>query len=144
VGFPVAFCVAPGDLGVTFARLGLSQRLAYGVDLTFRFLPSTASSMQEIIAAQRLRGYDHPRTRNPIRRLKSLKPVVIPLTVNALIDAEDTSNAMDLRAFGAKHRTWMRTLAFDRTDHLVLAGFAALAAAMLAYKILGVDAVWVP
>ncbi|MEU6998597.1 energy-coupling factor transporter transmembrane component T [Nonomuraea sp. NPDC046570] len=144
MGFPVAFCIAPGDLGITFARLGVSQRLAYGVDLTFRFLPSTAASMQEIIDAQRVRGYDHPRTGNPVRRLKSLKPVVIPLTVNSLIDAEDTSNAMDLRAFGAKHRTWMRELAFGRTDYLLLAGFAALAAALVTYKILGADVVWVP
>ncbi|MBB3726424.1 energy-coupling factor transport system permease protein [Nonomuraea dietziae] len=144
MGFPVAFCIAPGDLGVTFARLRVSQRLAFGVDLTFRFLPSTAARMQEIVDAQRVRGYNHPRTSNPVRRLKSLKPIVIPLTVNSLIDAEDTSNAMDLRGFGAKHRTWMRELAFDRTDYLVLSGFAALAAALLAFKIFGSDVVWVP
>ena len=144
IGFPVAFCVAPGDLGITFARLGVSQRLAYGVDLTFRFLPSTAASMQEIIDAQRVRGYDHPRTNNPIRRLKSLKPIVIPLTVNSLIDAEDTSNAMDLRAFGAKRRTWMRELAYGRLDYLLLAAFAVLAVAMNVFKSTGADAVWVP
>ncbi|MET9338279.1 energy-coupling factor transporter transmembrane component T [Nonomuraea sp. NPDC003804] len=144
VSFPIAFCVAPGDLGVTFARLKVSQRLAFGVDLTFRFLPSTAAGMQEIIDAQRVRGYDHPRTSNPVKRLRSLKPIVIPLTVNALIDAEDTSNAMDLRGFGAKHRTWMRELAFDRTDYLVLAFFAALTVALLSYKIFGSDVVWVP
>ncbi|MFI6292420.1 energy-coupling factor transporter transmembrane component T family protein [Nonomuraea sp. NPDC050790] len=144
VGFPVAFCIAPGDLGVSFARLRVSQRLAYGVDLTFRFLPSTAATMQQIIDAQRVRGYTHPRTNNPIKRLISLKPVVIPLTVNSLIDAEDTSNAMDLRGFGAKHRTWMRELTFDRADYLLLGAFAAFALALLAYKILGTDVVWVP
>ncbi|WP_327091225.1 energy-coupling factor transporter transmembrane protein EcfT [Nonomuraea sp. NBC_01738] len=144
VGFPIAFCVAPGDLGVAFARFRVSQRLAFGVDLTFRFIPSTAAKMGEIIDAQRVRGYTHPRTNNPIKRLISLKPVVIPLTVNSLIDAEDTSNAMDLRGFGAKHRTWMRELAFDRTDRLLLAGFAAFAVAALAYKLFGTDVVWVP
>ncbi|WP_157245829.1 energy-coupling factor transporter transmembrane component T family protein [Nonomuraea typhae] len=144
VGFPVAYCIAPGDLGVTFARLKVSQRLAFGVDLTFRFLPSTVATMQEIIDAQRVRGYTHPRTNNPIKRLKSLKPIVIPLTVNSLIDAEDTSNAMDLRGFGAKHRTWMRELVFDRADYLLLGGFAAFAVALLAYKVLGTDVVWVP
>lgn len=144
MGFPVAFCIAPGDLGVTVARLGVSQRMAYGVDLTFRFLPSTLVTMQEIVDAQRVRGYSHPRTNNPIKRLISLKPVVIPLTVNSLIDAEDTSNAMDLRGFGAKHRTWMRELAFDRADRLLLAGSAAFAAALLSYKIFGTDVVWVP
>jgi energy-coupling factor transport system permease protein len=144
VGFPIAFCVAPGDLGVAFARFRVSQRLAFGVDLTFRFVPSTAAKLTEIIDAQRVRGYTHPRTRNPVRRLVSLKPVVIPLTVNSLIDAEDTSNAMDLRGFGAKHRTWMRELIFNRTDYVLLGAFAAFAAALVAYKVLGADIVWVP
>ncbi|WP_214410682.1 energy-coupling factor transporter transmembrane component T family protein [Sphaerisporangium fuscum] len=145
VSFPVAFNVAPSDLGVAFARLGLSQRLAYGVDLTFRFLPSTWASLQETIDAQRIRGYEHSRTRNPVKKLLSLRPVVVPVTVNALIDAEDTVNAMDLRGFGGRHRTWMREPAFDRTDYLILAGFAAVAVAMVAAKILGLTQdVWAP
>ncbi|GII83620.1 cobalt ABC transporter permease [Sphaerisporangium siamense] len=145
VGFPVAFTIAPSDLGVAFARLGLSQRLAYGVDLTFRFLPSTWANLNETVDAQRLRGYEHSRSRNPVRRLLTLKPVVVPVTVNALIDAEDTVNAMDLRGFGGRHRTWTRELSFDRTDLLVLGGFAAMAAVATAAKLLGLTGtVWVP
>ncbi|MEU9831623.1 energy-coupling factor transporter transmembrane component T [Streptosporangium sp. NPDC048047] len=145
VGFPVAFAIAPTDFGVAFARLRLSQRLAYGVDLTFRFLPSTAVAIRETIDAQRVRGYDHSRSRNPIRKLASLRPIVVPVTVNALVDAEDTVNAMDLRGFGAKHRTWMRELGFDRADRLVLAAFAALAAVMTAAKVWGpFGEVWIP
>jgi energy-coupling factor transport system permease protein len=145
VGFPVAFNIAPSDLGTAFARLGLSQRLAYGVDLTFRFLPSTWASLHDTVDAQRIRGYEHSRSRNPVKRLFSLRPVVIPVTVNALIDAEDTANAMDLRGFGGKHRTWLRELAFDHVDHLILAGFAAMAAVMVTARFLGLtDTIWVP
>lgn len=145
VGFPVAFNIAPSDLGVAFARLGLSQRLAYGVDLTFRFLPSTWASLQDTVDAQRLRGYEHSRSRSPVKRLLTLRPVVLPVTVNALIDAEDTVNAMDLRGFGGRHRTWMRELAFGRADHLILAGFAAMAALMVTAKVLGLTGtIWVP
>ncbi|MEV4181529.1 energy-coupling factor transporter transmembrane component T [Streptosporangium canum] len=145
VSFPVAFAIAPSDLGVALARLRLSQRLAYGVDLTFRFLPSTVAALRETIDAQRVRGYEHSRSRNPFRKLASLKPVVVPVTVNALIDAEDTANAMDLRGFGAKHRTWMRELAFGRTDYLVMGGFLALAAVMTAAKFFGpFGEVWAP
>ncbi|MFJ2030802.1 energy-coupling factor transporter transmembrane component T family protein [Streptosporangium sp. NPDC087985] len=145
VSFPVAFDIAPADLGTALARLRLSQRLAYGVDLTFRFLPSTVASMRETIDAQRVRGYEHSRSRNPLRKLASMKPVVIPVTVNALIDAEDTANAMDLRGFGAKHRTWMRELGFGRADYLVLGGFLALAVVMTAAKFFGpIGTVWTP
>jgi energy-coupling factor transport system permease protein len=33
---------------------------------------------------------------------------------------------MDLRGFGTGHRSWLRHLAFDRTDRLVLAFFGGL------------------
>ena len=49
-----------------------------------------------------------------------------PLTVNAIAGAEDTIDAMDLRAFGTGKRTWLRHLAFDRVDWLVLLGGVAL------------------
>lgn len=57
---------------------------------------------------------------------------------------QDPHKQMDLRAFGARRRTWMRELSYDRTDYLLLAGFAVLAVVVLAYKIFGVDVVWVP
>lgn len=146
VGFPIAYAIAPADMGVAFARLGMPQRMAYAIDLTFRFLPSTWASVHETIDAQRVRGYDHRRGgRNPVARLLALRPVVVPVTVNALVDAEDTIDAMDLRGFGTGKRTWLRDLAFDRTDLLVIAGFCVLAALMTAANVTGfADSVWVP
>ncbi|WP_283138153.1 energy-coupling factor transporter transmembrane component T family protein [Rhizohabitans arisaemae] len=145
VGFPVAFAVAPNDMGVAFARLGVPQRLAYAVDLTFRFIPSVAASVRETIDAQRIRGFEHKRKGNPLVRLKSLKPVVIPVTVNALVEAEDTANAMDLRGFGGGRRTWLRELSFGPADYLVVAGFLLLAAGMTAAEVLGFsEEVWIP
>lgn len=128
IGFPVAFCIAPADLGVTFARLGIPEKFAVGIDLTFRFLPSLAAEYQQTIDAQRIRGHDPSAARGgPIARLRSMGPLMTPLTVNAIAGAEDTIDAMDLRAFGTGRRTWLRHLAYDRTDRLVLLGFLALA-----------------
>ena len=101
VGFPIAFCVAPNDLGPAFARLGVPDKFAFGVDLTFRFIPSLADDLQTTIDAQRVRGYDPDKLgRGPVGRLRRLGPVVVPLTINAIVNAEDTIDAMDLRAFG--------------------------------------------
>jgi energy-coupling factor transport system permease protein len=131
IGFPVAFCVAPADFGVTFARLGIPEKFAVGVDLTFRFLPSLSVDYQQTIDAQRIRGHDPSAGRGgPIARLRGIAPLLTPLTVNAIAGAEDTIDAMDLRAFGTGKRTWLRRLAFDRTDRLVLLGFVALAVAL--------------
>ncbi len=145
VGFPVAFCVAPADFGVTFARLGIPEKFAVGVDLTFRFLPSLAVDYQQTIDAQRIRGHDPSVRGGPIARLRGIVPLLTPLTVNAIAGAEDTIDAMDLRAFGTGRRTWLRHLAFDRTDRLILLGFAALAVALtFAGFTTSVSSIWTP
>jgi energy-coupling factor transport system permease protein len=131
VGFPVAFCVAPSDFGVTFARLGVPEKFAFGVDLTFRFLPSLAVEYQQTIDAQRIRGFDpSKRGGGPIAKLRSIGPLMTPLTVNAIAGAEDTIDAMDLRGFGTGRRTWLRHLVFDRIDRLLILGFLLLAVAL--------------
>jgi len=143
VGFPVAFCIAPSDFGATFARLGVSARFAYAVDLTFRFIPSIAAEYHQTIDAQRIRGYDPlARRGGPIARLRAAVPLMAPLTVNTIAGAEDTIDAMDLRAFGTGKRTWLRQLTFDTTDKLallvavgVLALFTALGFAGITSKL---------
>lgn len=127
IGFPVAFAVAPGDVGVAFARLRIPERFAYAVDLTFRFIPSLAAEVRTTIDAQRIRGYDYEKVgRGPLGRIRRTVPILVPVAINAIVGAEDTIDAMDLRAFGTRRRTWLRALAFDRTDRLVLAGFVVL------------------
>jgi energy-coupling factor transport system permease protein len=127
VGFPIAFCIAPSDFGVTFARLGVPSKFAVGVDLTFRFVPSLSTDFQQTIDAQRIRGHDPTRAGGgPVSKLRGLIPLLTPVTVNAIAGAEDTIDAMDLRAFGTGKRTWLRHLRLDRTDLGILAAFAAL------------------
>jgi len=145
VGFPLAFCIAPTDLGTAFARLGIPEKFAFGLDLTFRFIPSLAVDYRETIDAQRVRGYEPVARGNPVARLRRLVPVLTPLTMSAIAGAEDTIDAMDLRAFGTGRRTWLRELRFDRTDYLVLGGYVLLLAVVtLADFTLGTGIIWVP
>jgi energy-coupling factor transport system permease protein len=145
VGFPVAFCVAPADFGVTFARLGIPEKFAVGVDLTFRFLPSLAVDYQQTIDAQRIRGHDPSIRGGFIARLRGIVPLLTPLTVNAIAGAEDTIDAMDLRAFGTGKRTWLRHLVFGRTDWLILLGFVALAVVLtIAGFTTSISSIWTP
>ncbi len=146
VGFPLAFCVAPADLGATFARLRIPDKFAFAVDLTFRFIPSLAADLQETIDAQRVRGYDPGGGRGgPIARLRRTVPVLVPLTVNAIASAEDTIDAMDLRAFGTGPRTWLRELRFDRPDLIVIGSFAALLVVLtVAGFVTFTSRIWVP
>jgi energy-coupling factor transport system permease protein len=145
VGLPIAYAIAPGDIGPAFARLGVPYKFAYGMELTFRFVPSLASDMQATIDAQRLRGYDWERRgRGLFGKVTRVVPLLTPVTINAIVGAEDTIDAMDLRGFGTQRRTWLRELAFDRTDRTVLLGFAALLVGVTVLSFSGRTELWVP
>ena len=145
VGFPIAFAIAPGDIGPAFARLGVPYKFAYAIELTFRFIPSLNAELRDTIDAQRLRGYDWERRgRSPIGRLTRTVPLLTPVTINAIVGAEDTIDAMDLRGFGTQPRTWLRELSFDPTDRLVLVAFAILLAAITVLSFSGLTQLWVP
>ena len=117
IGFPVAFCVAPNDFGIAFRRLGVPEKFAFGLDLTFRFLPSLAADFQTTVDAQRIRGFDWTAGASGLLgKVRRSGPVIVPTVVNAIAGAEDTIDAMDLRAFGTGHRTWLRKLRYDRDD----------------------------
>ena len=131
VGFPVAYALAPGDLGVALRRLGVGDRIAVMVELTVRFVPTLAAEFAETIDAQRVRGYDPTaRKGGPITRLRRLAPIFVPVTVGSIAGAEDTIDAMDLRGFGIGRRTWSRELRFGAGDWLVVG--SVLAAVTLA------------
>ena len=126
VSFPVAFAIAPGDLGVALRRLGLGDRIAVMIDLTIRFIPTLASEFTETVDAQRVRGYDPTARRGgPITRLRRMAPIFVPVTIGSIAGAEDTIDAMDLRAFGVGRRTWYRQLRLAPIDWLLIGAFVA-------------------
>lgn len=146
VGFPLAFAMRPSDIGATFARLGIPERFAFAVDLTFRFIPTLAVDLQTTIDAQRLRGLElDSRAGGFLARIRRQGPILVPTVVNALVAAEDTIDAMDLRGFGTGRRTWLVELRFDRLDRIVLAGLVLmLVAATVAGFTTSSSRVWVP
>ncbi|HEV7199631.1 MAG TPA: energy-coupling factor transporter transmembrane component T [Candidatus Limnocylindria bacterium] len=126
VGFPVAYAIAPGDFGVALRRLGLGDRFSVMIDLTVRFVPTLASELSETIDAQRVRGYEPLARRGGLReRVRRLGPLFVPATVGALVGAEDTIDAMDLRGFATGKRTWYRELHMDGASWLILGAFVA-------------------
>jgi energy-coupling factor transport system permease protein len=146
IGFPVAFAIAPSDFGIAFKRLGVPEKFAFGIDLTFRFLPSLAADLQTTVDAQRVRGYDWSEgARGFLGRVRRSRPVIVPTVVNAIAGAEDTIDAMDLRGFGTGRRTWLRELRFDRTDWLVILFFVGLLAFFTVLGFAGITSkLWVP
>ena len=123
----------------------MPEKFAFGLDLTFRFLPSLAADFQTTVDAQRVRGFDWSAgAKGLLGKVRRSGPVIVPTVVNAIAGAEDTIDAMDLRAFGTGKRTWIRQLKFDRSDWLILLLFGALLAVVTISSFIRPSEVWTP
>lgn len=123
--------------GVTFSKLGLPDRLAYTMELSFRFIPTLARNFQVTLDAQRARGFELDGGKgNVIQKIRQVAPLLIPVTMNAIVSSEDIANAMDLRGFGQRKRTWLYELKFRWWDWAIIAFSILLLATtlLLAYR----------
>ena len=129
----------PDQLGVSFRRLGFPDRFAFLLDLTLRFVPTLSRDFRITIDAQKARGYE---LESRDRSLKSMfavgrrfVPLIVPVVVRAVVDAEDRANAMDLRAFGTGPRTWLHQLRFTPRDYVLIVLSLLIVAAVVGWRV---------
>ena len=123
--------------GVTFRKLGLPDRLAYTMELSFRFIPTLARNFQVTLDAQRARGFELDSVKGGVfNKIKRIAPLIIPVTMNAIVSSEDIANAMDLRGFGQQKRTWLYELKYHWWDYVVI-GFAVVLLVVMLYLAYG-------
>jgi len=117
----IPFTMDPRKYGVTFRGIGLPDKLAFTMDLAFRFIPTLARDFQITLDAQRARGYEVEKIEgNLFTRIRRMAPLFVPVTMNAILAGEDITNAMDLRCFGLKKRTWVESLKYQEIDYLLI------------------------
>jgi|YNPNPStandDraft_1061719.scaffolds.fasta_scaffold48094_2 energy-coupling factor transport system permease protein len=128
---------SPTDLVRAFERLMRPlrrlrfpvQRLALVMTLAFRFLPVMLGRAEDIVVAQLSRGARLD-SRNPLRRLRALFPLVMPFFAACFRDAEAVSLALACRGWnGEEGRTSYRIYRVGGADICALA--VALAALVL-------------
>jgi energy-coupling factor transport system permease protein len=141
----IPYTVNPSLYGVTFRGLGLPDRFAYAMDLAFRFVPTLGRDFSITLDAQRARGYEVEKVSGGlIAQIRKLAPLIVPVTINAIVGAEDIIDAMDLRAFGVGPRTWVHRLAYQRRDTMLIAISALIFVGSTVLSILGIGRLWVP
>ena len=118
VVFP--YTIHPARYGVIFKGLGASDQVAVATDLAFRFVPSLGNDLATTMDAQKARGYELERAGGLVRALRNLAPLLIPVTIGAILRGEELIDAMELRAFGTGRRTWFIQLPMVWVDYLVL------------------------
>jgi energy-coupling factor transport system permease protein len=142
----IPYSMDPRLYGFTFKGLGLPDRVAYAMDLAFRYVPTLARDFSVTLDAQRARGYEIERVEGGlISQIAKVAPLIVPVTMNSIIGGEDVTNAMDLRCFGIKPRTWLEKTDFRKRDVwlMVFTGVMLLASIILS-SVFHFGVFWMP
>jgi energy-coupling factor transport system permease protein len=141
----IPYSLNPALYGVTFKGLGLSDKFAYAMDLTMRFIPTFGRDFQLTMDAQRARGYELEKISGGlIEQVRRLGPIIVPVTIHAIIGSEDIIDAMDLRAFGVGPRTWLEVLQRNTRDRILIAFGVLVLIVSFVLAMLGYGGFWVP
>lgn len=141
----IPYCINPSLYGVTFRGLGLSDKIAYAMDLTMRFVPSFGRDFQLTLDAQRARGYELEKLSGGlVNQVRKMAPLIVPVTIHAIIGSEDIIDAMDLRAFGVGPRTWLEELHYRLRDRILIAFGVGILVVSILMLFLGFGGFWVP
>jgi energy-coupling factor transport system permease protein len=141
----IPYSLNPAHYGITFRGLGLPDKIAYAMDLTMRFIPSFGRDFQLTLDAQRARGYELENLRGGlIAQVRKMAPLIVPVTIHAIIGSEDIIDAMDLRAFGTGPRTWLEQLHYRRRDYFLIGLAVLIFSLSISFSVLGLGKFWVP
>jgi energy-coupling factor transport system permease protein len=142
----IPYTMDPRQYGVTFRGLGLPDSFAYSMELAFRYGPTLARDFTTTFDAQRARGYEIERVKgNFFQQIVRVAPLIVPVTMNSILSGEDITNAMDLRCFGQRPRTWLYKLVYHWQDYALIAfGVALLVLGVVVRYGFHVGSFWVP
>lgn len=134
----------PSLYGPSLAKLGVPYKGAYVFDLAMRYLPAYVNDLETTLNAQMARGYRTKGGKNIFATIINTIPLIVPVSINAMLSVYEVADAMELRGFGAKkERTWFRTVAFNRVDFVVIGAVVALFGVFVYLRTL-FPGIWVP
>jgi energy-coupling factor transport system permease protein len=141
----IPYSLNPAQYGIIFRGLGLPDKIAYAMDLTMRFIPTFGRDFMMTMDAQRARGYELENLRGGlIAQVRKMAPLIVPVTIHAIIGSEDIIDAMDLRAFGIGPRVWLEQLHYKHRDFVLIAFGILLFFVCGGLSMFGFGKFWVP
>jgi energy-coupling factor transport system permease protein len=146
LAIPIPYTMDPNIYGTAFKRMGVSDKVSFTMDLAFRFLPTFARDLSITMDAQRARGYELDKLKGGlVARIQRLAPLIIPVVMQSTVTGEEVIDAMDLRAFGTKPRSWLKELHYAPRDYFMIAfGVAILIACCVLKWGFGIGGFFVP
>ena len=97
------------------------HEIAMMMSIALRFIPILMEETDKIMKAQIARGADFE-SRNLIKKIKSMVPLLVPLFISAFRRANDLAMAMEARCYrGGEGRTKMKPLVYTSKDRIAYA-----------------------
>jgi energy-coupling factor transport system permease protein len=146
LAIPIPYTVDPNIYGTSFRRMGVSDKVSFTMDLAFRFLPTFARDLGITMDAQRARGYELDKLQGGlVARIQRLAPLIIPVVMQSTVTGEEVIDAMDLRAFGTRPRSWLKELHYAPRDYFMIGfGVAIFVACCVLKWVFGIGGFFVP
>ena len=125
----LVYTVRPYEYSVAMIRMGLPHRLATAFDLALRYFPEMLKRIDTTIKAQMARGFGIGKGRSIFSKIAMTAPLIVPVTIGAVLNVYDIADAMELRCFGASRKIEpYRVIKMKGLDYLFLGLWLALAA----------------
>ena len=135
---PIALTDGLESLMKPLKKIGVPvHELSMMMCIALRFIPTLIEETDKIMCAQKARGADFE-TGSLMERAKALIPILVPLFISAFRRADELATAMECRCYqGGEGRTKMKLLRYHREDFVSYGVGAALVAAVIALKSVG-------
>ena len=126
------FTTPISEIANTLYAANVPPSIVFVIQITYKFIPYMASIINQIQAAQRLRGWNL-RTINPIKLFRKSLPLTNPLMRRTAMIVDQVTTATQIRGFGSGKVTPLRDLTLGLLDKILI----FLAIAMLIAAVLG-------
>ncbi len=114
------------------------HELALIMSIALRFIPILMDETERIKNAQKARGANFE-SGGPVKRIRAIVPVLIPLLLSALRRAEELGDAMDARCYsGGRKRTKFKKLRFSWRDVIGFLAGAGVVTGVVLLRVYGV------
>ncbi len=120
--------------------IGLSDKGAFALATTFRFVPTVVGVGTSIIEAQRSRGLDVNQG-HVFKRLRNYAALMGPLLITSIRLAQQLALAVEAKAISSPvKRTTLRPLRMTRRDRMVLLAYGVVLLVVIGLRVLGLGA----
>ena len=99
------FTTHPSEFASSLNKIGVPYKIAYAINIAFRYVPDVQREYRDILDAQQARGLAFRKGEGSIGEiLKNYTTIFVPLVSSSIKRIETVSNAMELRSFGKKEK----------------------------------------